>query len=192
MSKDKCTLKCRKSILCLSLVALLVLVVLVSSCNPVKPCFSPIPPSQSEEPTPTQGASDTGSIEEYRLIVDGLVDTRLALTYESLMRYPTVTDTVLLVCPGYFEETREWTGVPLATILAEAGIKPEASKVGFYASDGYYVVLPLKDLQREGVFLAYKVDGQTLPKDDGYPVRLVVEGYDGGSWVKFLERIELT
>jgi sulfane dehydrogenase subunit SoxC len=138
-----------------------------------------------------RGASNI-DITAYRLNVDGLVQTPLSLTYESLTQYPTITEDVLLVCPGVFEDERVWTGVPVTTLLAEAGIKPEASQVTFHGSDGYTSTLSLGDINQDGVFLAYKVNGQTLPKADGYPVRLVVKGKAGAFWVRCLIRIEVT
>ena len=138
-----------------------------------------------------QGVSDT-DITAYRLTVDGLVETPLILTYGSVTQYPSISEDVWLVCPGVFEDQREWTGVPVTTLLEEAGVKPEASQVTFYGSDGYTSTLSLRDTSQDGVFLAYKVDGQTLPKADGYPVRLVVKDKPGAYWVRWVVRIEVT
>jgi DMSO/TMAO reductase YedYZ molybdopterin-dependent catalytic subunit len=138
------------------------------------------------------GAAPEVNIEDYRLIVDGLVDTSLSLTYEAILDYPTVTEVVLLVCPGFFTDNAEWTGVPVTTILAEAGIKPEASEVIFYAlGSEYKVALPLNVVQQDGVFLAYTVNGQVLPAEHGYPLRLVVKGDYGYDWIKWVKRIEI-
>ena len=52
--------------------------------------------------------------------------------------------------------------------------------------------LPLEKALSEGVFLAYAVNDQILPKEHGYPLRLVVTGEYGASWVKWVERIEVT
>lgn len=73
---------------------------------------------------------------------------------------------------------------------AEGGVKPEASEVTFYAIDGYSETLSLEEAQQEGVLLAYAVNGQTLPTEHGYPLRLVVKGKYGAYWVKWMERIE--
>ena len=146
--------------------------------------------------TPVEQIHLTGSapeidIAKYRLTVDGLVDTPLSLTYDAIMQYPTVTEVVLLICPGVFADNAQWTGVPVATILAEAGIKPQASQVTFYAADQYQVTLSLDEAQRDGVFLAHTVDGQILPKEHGYPLRLVVKGEYGSNWVKWVDHIEI-
>ncbi len=140
----------------------------------------------------TTGVAPEVNIEDYRLVVDGLVETSLSLTYEAILAYPTVTEVVLLICPGFFTDNAEWTGVPVTTLLAEAGIKPEASKVTFHALGAeYQVVLPLDLVQQDGVFLAHTVNGQVLPAEHGYPLRLVVRGNYGYDWVKWVTRIEV-
>jgi len=139
------------------------------------------------------GAAPEVNIEDYRLVVDGLVETPLSLTYEVILDYPTVTEVVLLVCPGFFTDNAEWTGVPVTTLLSEAGIRPEASEVTFHAlGSEYKVVLPLDVVQQDGVFLAHTVNGQVLPAKHGYPMRLVVRGNYGYDWLKWLNRIEIS
>jgi len=136
------------------------------------------------------GSAPEIDINKYRLVVDGLVNTPLNLDYGAIMRYPTVTQVVLLICPEFFEDNAEWTGVPVSTILREAGAKPGASQVSFY-SGSYEITLPLEKVRQEGVFLAHSVDGQILPKEHGFPLRLVVQGEYGSNWVKWLDRIEI-
>ena len=59
--------------------------------------------------------------------------------------------------------------MPLTTIFDEAGLQAEATEITFYAMDTYKKTLPLDGLLREGVFLAYEVNGETIPLDHGYP-----------------------
>jgi len=139
------------------------------------------------------GAAPEVNIEGYRLVVEGLEETPLSLTYEAILAYPTATEVVLLVCPGFFTDNAEWTGVPVTTLLAEAGIRPEASEVTFHAlGSEYKVVLPLDVVQQDDVFLAHTVNGQVLPAKHGYPMRLVVRGNYGYDWIKWLNRIEIS
>jgi DMSO/TMAO reductase YedYZ molybdopterin-dependent catalytic subunit len=128
---------------------------------------------------------------KYQLLVDGLVNTPLSLGYDSVLKYPPVSEVVLLVCPGVFVDNAEWTGVPVKTLLAEAGVKPEATRVAFHAMDGFKYSLTLEEIQKDGVFLAYRVNGQILPADQGYPVRLVVKGRYGGIWLKWVDQLEV-
>jgi DMSO/TMAO reductase YedYZ molybdopterin-dependent catalytic subunit len=121
-----------------------------------------------------------------------MVENPPSLSYEDILAYPPVTEVVLLICTFTFADNAEWTGVPLSTILDEAGIKPGARKVTFYAVDGFNISLPLETARQEGVFLAYDVNGQTLPPEHGFPLRLVVKGMFGTYWVKWLDRIEVS
>jgi DMSO/TMAO reductase YedYZ molybdopterin-dependent catalytic subunit len=139
----------------------------------------------------TVQATPEKDISAFRLRVDGLVNLPLSLTYESILQYPAVTQKVELVCPGVFETNRDWTGVQLATLLQDAEVKTEASKVVFTASDGYHMALPIVEAQQEGVFVAYQVNGGTLSVDDGYPVRLVASQREGAYWVRQLVHIEV-
>jgi DMSO/TMAO reductase YedYZ molybdopterin-dependent catalytic subunit len=146
--------------------------------------------------TPVEELHRTGQpqeydIETYRLVVDGLVEKPLSLSYEDLLRRPEVTETVLLICPGFFWDNATWTGTPLSSILEEAGVSPEATRVRFVAGDGYEQTLSLEQAMADGVFLAYQVNGETLPTAHGYPLRLVARYQYGSKWVKWLERIEV-
>ena len=149
--------------------------------------------------TPVEKLHRTGSvpegvdIEQYSLIIDGKVGNPLALTYEDVLSYPAVTDVVLLICPGVFVDNAEWTGVPVATLLAEAGINPEATDVTFHDLwGGYRKTLPLEVALQDGVFLAHMVNGQVLPAEHGYPLRLVAKGRYGSDWVKWVSHIEVS
>ena len=158
--------------------------------NPATVDNSDLPVTPTEELHIT-GVAPKVDIANYRLIVDGLAETSLSLTYEALLTYPTVTEVVLLICPGVFVDNAEWTGVPVTTLLAEAHIKPEASKITFHSMDAYRVVMSLEEAQQEGVFLAHMVNGQVLPEEHGYPLRLVVRGDYGHRWGKWIERIHV-
>ena len=183
------------------------------AASPVVPAPAPAT-SDSEAPgefgvvknrpvTPTAELHTTGTpqdvdIETYRLNVDGLVDTPLSLTYQDILAYPSVTEVVLLICPGVFADNAEWTGVPVWRVLEAAGISPEATKVRFEAlpepSAGAYPetrpffnFLTLDQIKgNDSIFLAYKVNGETLPKEHGYPLRLVAKDQNGSVWVKWL------
>jgi len=145
--------------------------------------------------TPVEELHRTGSVQEYdietyRLDVDGLVENPLSLSYEDILARPQVTELVLLICPGFFWDNAEWTGTPLSLILEEAGVLPEAAKVRFI-SGSYSTTLSLEEATADGVFLAYEVNGETLPVEHGYPLRLVARHQYGSKWVKWLERIEV-
>jgi DMSO/TMAO reductase YedYZ molybdopterin-dependent catalytic subunit len=146
--------------------------------------------------TPVEELHRTGSVREYdmdiyRLVVDGLVQNPLSLSYADIQARPQVTELVLLICPGFFWDNAEWTGTPLSLILEEAGVLPEAAQVQI-VSGGYSTTLSLEQAMADGVFLAYEVNGETLPPEHGYPLRLVVRNQYGSKWVKWVEHIEVT
>jgi sulfoxide reductase catalytic subunit YedY len=146
--------------------------------------------------TPVEELHHTGQTQEcdiatYRLVVDGLVENPLSLTYDEVLSFPQVTETVLLICAGVFWDNAEWTGTPLSLILEEAGLSPDASRVQIAGGDNYRKILSLEEATADGVFLAYEVNGQTLPPEHGYPFRLVARHQYGSNWVKWVERIEV-
>ena len=160
------------------------------SANPAEVDNSNLPITRIELLNITGSAPEV-DIAQYRLTIDGLVDTKMVLDYDTLLRHPTVTEVVLLICFRSFADNAEWTGIPMTELLAEAGIKPQASELVFYALDGYKAVLSLEEVQRDGVFLAHTVNGQVLPEEHGFPLRWVVKGIYGNAWVKWVDRIEV-
>lgn len=154
--------------------------------------------AQEQEITPIEDffIMDTGGapdivIEEWTLEVTGLVENPLVLTYEDVLKFPSVTQVTRLYCmPGY-EGTGEWTGVPLKYILEKVGYKDSTVSVVFYAADDYSSSITLEEALRDDTILAYQMNGVTLPKEHGYPVRLVVPGKVGYKWVKWIVKIEL-
>jgi DMSO/TMAO reductase YedYZ molybdopterin-dependent catalytic subunit len=183
-------MKSKNKVQWMVLVIVLASIAFLSACSQEKTGLSPAVSSQAEETTPVVEARSP-QLSDYRLVVDGLVDNPLSLTYDAILQYPEVTDNLWLVCPGVFETQNEWTGVPVAIILKEARIKPEATRIKFSSSDGYSQELSAQDAQKEGVFLAYKSDGQVLSENDGYPLRLVAKDQIGAVWVKILTHIEV-
>lgn len=146
--------------------------------------------------TPIEDIHSTGrpvevDIDEYRLVIDGLVERPLSLTYQEILSRPQVSEVVLLICPGFFWDNAQWTGTPLAPLLEEAGLREGAKKVRFHALDGYQSSLSLEEALAEGVFLPYQVNGEALPSEHGFPLRLVARHQFGGKWVKWLGRIEV-
>ena len=137
------------------------------------------------------GTPSDVDITTYRLAVNGLVDNPLSLAYDEIKALPSVSEVVLLICPGVFTDNAGWTGVLVTTLLEKAGMQEKASEIVFYDGDQYQRSFALKDIARDGVFLAYNVDGQPLPKEHGFPLRLVIKGVYGNTWVKWIDRVEI-
>jgi DMSO/TMAO reductase YedYZ molybdopterin-dependent catalytic subunit len=96
--------------------------------------------------------------------------------------------------------TAEWTGTPLAPLLHEAGVAPDAVDAVFTGLDhgvergveqDYQRALPLAEALRPEALLAYEMNGAPLPPQHGYPVRLVIPGWYGMAQVKWLRSITL-
>jgi DMSO/TMAO reductase YedYZ molybdopterin-dependent catalytic subunit/rhodanese-related sulfurtransferase/glyoxylase-like metal-dependent hydrolase (beta-lactamase superfamily II) len=155
----------------------------------------------------------------WRLEVTGLVDRPLALSLRELSRMPSEARVVTLECAGNGRHwldppvngeawrlgavsTAEWTGVPLAEVLDRVGILPGAREVIFRGADRGTVEgrpgavhfersLPLDTARESQAVLAYAMNGEALPLQHGYPVRLVVPSWYGVASVKWLTTIEL-
>jgi len=164
-----------------------------SSPEEVVPRATPTPQLTSIENLGRTGTAIVVDIATYRLVVDGLVEQPLYISYDQLLAYPAVTQVPRLECPGFFVNYAEWTGPLVRTLLEQAGIRPGASKVEF--SDGseypYQATLSPEEALRDDTFLATHVYGQVLPIEHGYPVRLVVGSKLGSAWVKWLFHIEV-
>jgi DMSO/TMAO reductase YedYZ molybdopterin-dependent catalytic subunit len=156
----------------------------------------------------------------WRLDVGGLVERPIALNLRDLSRLPTETRVVTLECAGNGRytldpavdgepwrlgavSTAEWTGVPLAEVLDRVGVRPDASEVIFRGADRGIVdgradqvhferSLPLDTARQAQALLAYAMNGEPLPLQHGYPVRLVVPSWYGVASVKWLTTIELS
>lgn len=148
--------------------------------------------------------------EDYRLMINGMVDQPLVFTYADLERFPRENHVYFCECAANtgmewagaqlngaqfthgMIHNMEYTGVPLRTLLEEAG----------YDTAGKWVYVEGADASSNGrsipmekalddVLVAFKANGEALRKEHGYPVRLVVPGWEGNMWVKWIRRIEV-
>jgi DMSO/TMAO reductase YedYZ molybdopterin-dependent catalytic subunit len=115
------------------------------------------------------------------------------------MQYPATTEMATLECyfpigPRLLIGNANWTGVPLNTIIQETSPLSEAASITFHAIDGYSMgPYSLDELtQRDDILLAYGMNDQTLPPEQGYPLKLVLPGIAGYQNVRWLEHIEIT
>jgi DMSO/TMAO reductase YedYZ molybdopterin-dependent catalytic subunit len=135
------------------------------------------------------GTAQVIDLATYRLVVNGAVDQELSLSYDDLRRFPKVTATPLLNCPGFFTDTTTWSGVPIKMILDMAGVRSDAQRITMKAADGYSISLALDETLNPDNFLAYEWMGQPLPVLHGFPLRAVVPSRYGSVWVKWLVEI---
>jgi DMSO/TMAO reductase YedYZ molybdopterin-dependent catalytic subunit len=92
---------------------------------------------------------------------------------------------------GPLISTAKWTGAPLAKVLEQSGLDPNATTVVFHGTDGYTDSLPLAKATAPTTMLVWAMNGEPLPRRHGFPARVIVPGRYGIKNVKWLERIEV-
>ncbi len=155
----------------------------------------------------------------WRLNVGGLVERPLSLSLRDLVRMPSQTQFVTLECAGNGRSllsppvsgeqwnlgavsTAEWSGVPLAEVLQRAGVKAVARQVVFRGADSgkldpngkptrFERSLSVDEAHHCEGLLAYAMNGEALPVQHGYPLRLVVPGWYAVASVKWLTEIDV-
>ena len=148
--------------------------------------------------------------DSYQLMIHGLVDRPLIFTMEDLLRMPSVSEIRFIECPanGGMEwkgaqmealqfthgmiSCSEWTGVRLSTLLDYVGVKPEGKWILAEGSDasGMSRSIPMEKALDDAM-VCYAQNGEPLRPEQGYPVRLMVPGWEGNVSVKWLRRLEV-
>jgi DMSO/TMAO reductase YedYZ molybdopterin-dependent catalytic subunit len=143
----------------------------------------------------TMGTSDYEvNLSEWRLEIGGRVKKPLRLTCAEILSLPAIEKDVLLICPGFFANYGRWKGVSMKGLLERAGVEKDARHVSFSGPKGAYedeATFSVEDVLTDKVFLAYGVNGETLPKKHGFPLRVVAEGYYGSNWVKYVYKMTI-
>ena len=134
------------------------------------------------------------STADYQLVVDGLVDHPLTLSYADLLALPSTRLVRDFQCvTGWRVPKVPWTGVLLSELLDRAGVKPEGRALTFTSFDGTYTEsLTLDQARRPDVMVAYSMEDHAIGADHGGPVRLYVAPMYGYKSCKWLSRIDVT
>ena len=148
---------------------------------------------------------------QHKLVIHGLVKQPLVYTLETLSRYPTVTRTHFVECSGNsapmfsseplqvtaqalhgLASNAEWTGVLLSTLLEETGIDPKATWLLAEGADApsLHRSVPIKKALDDAMIALYQ-NGERIQPGNGYPMRLLLPGYQGNMNVKYVRRIKL-
>ena len=150
---------------------------------------------------------------EWELEVGGLVKKPKKFTIADIKNRKKKSITATLECSGNSSSTGfmgaignvKWTGTPLASLLKDCEPYKRGIEVGFFGMDTakdedrnkkeYQATfsrgLHIADAMRDDILLCYEMNGESLPKSHGAPLRLVVPGWFGIAWVKWLSRIEV-
>ena len=150
--------------------------------------------------------------DQHRLLIHGLVKRPLLFTLEALARYPMESRIAFIECGGNsaalnapqpqpanaqaihgLVSCAEWTGVRLATLLDEAGVEPAAKWVVAEGADAATMSrsVPLAKCMDDALVCLYQ-NGERVRPANGYPIRLLLPGFEGNMNVKWLRRLKLT
>jgi sulfane dehydrogenase subunit SoxC len=153
------------------------------------------------------GGVPTIDPEQHRLMLHGLVDRPMVFTMEDIRRFPSQSRIHFLECSGNPVYTKpygktasdlvgllscaEWTGVPLKLVLEEAGLRPEAKWLVAEGADAAALTrsIPIEKCLDDAM-LVYSQNGERLRPQQGYPLRLLVPGFEGNMNVKWLRRLK--
>ncbi len=154
------------------------------------------------------------SIQDHELVVHGMVERPTVFSMADLRRYPQVSRIAFLECSGNgggaysrsrmptaitcqeldgLLSTSEWTGVPLSTVLRDVGLRSGASWILAEGDDSALMArsVPLEKALDDAM-LAYGQNGEAIRPEQGYPLRLLLPGWEGNAQVKWLRRIEVS
>jgi sulfane dehydrogenase subunit SoxC len=149
---------------------------------------------------------------QHRLLLHGLVTRPLMFSVDALSRYPMTSRIYFLECSGNSNRNllpkpaqvpagalhgniacSEWTGVPLRMLLEEAGVLPQAKWLLAEGADSAHMSrsIPIEKALDDAMIALYQ-NGERLRPEQGYPVRLLLPGWEGNMSVKWLRRIKAT
>lgn len=146
----------------------------------------------------------------HRLLIHGLVERPLVFTVDDIKRFPSVSRLAFIECSGNsgsewkepgkntvqdihgLTSTSEWTGVSLAVLLREVGMKPEARWMLAEGGDAAALTrsIPIAPMLDQAL-VCYAQNGEALRPEQGYPLRLLLPGWEGNTNIKWLRRLKL-
>jgi sulfane dehydrogenase subunit SoxC len=179
-----------------------------SSRTPLQDLYGIITPSSLHYEVHHSGVPEIDP-DHHELMIHGLVEKPLIFTMADLRRFPSVSRVHFLECAGNsggeqvgrpgadpqrshgLLSCSEWTGVPLRTLLDEAGLKPSATWIVVEGADAGRLArsIPMEKAL-DDVLVAYGQNGEAIRPEQGYPVRLVVPGWEGNVNIKWLGRVQ--
>jgi DMSO/TMAO reductase YedYZ molybdopterin-dependent catalytic subunit len=140
----------------------------------------------------------TISLDSWRLTLGGMVDHPKEFTYEELISRPIFELDATIACVsnevgGKLAGNARWTGISLDDLIHEAGPSKNADQVMGFSDDGFSAGFPIAALDGRGAMLAFGMNGEVLPLENGYPARIIVPGLFGYvSATKWITQLEVT
>lgn len=130
----------------------------------------------------------------YALVIDGLVDNPLKLSYNDLLGFTQVSKLMPLNCVEGWSFAAKWTGPSLVALFDAAKVQSGAKIAIFYTADvpTGYSSLDLSYIVSKNIIIGLKLNDLTLPDDRGFPFQVVAESKYGYKWSKWITRIELS
>jgi DMSO/TMAO reductase YedYZ molybdopterin-dependent catalytic subunit len=130
----------------------------------------------------------------WRLDVGGMVDRPLRLSLDELRAMPAVSQMITLECisnrlGGDLISTSLWTGVPLAYVLQQAGMRAAAKAVHIRAADGFYESVGTADIRDPRTLLVYAMNSVPLPEAHGFPLRIYIPNRHGMKQPKWITEL---
>ena len=129
--------------------------------------------------------------DDYTLTITGLVENPVSITFAEITSMEAEERLVDLPCVEGWTESALWKGIRLAPLLERAGVLDGADNVVFSSPGGYTTSLTLEDIAQTDPLLAYGANGEMLPHEQGFPIRLVVPDRLGYKWIKWVTAIEV-
>jgi len=147
---------------------------------------------------------------QHRLLIHGMVERPMKYSVADLKRFPSISRTLFIECSGNSNEasrsaapktaqaahgltsTSEWTGVRVSTLMSAVGIKDGAAWVLAEGADGALLSrsVPIDKIM-DDAFVAYAQNGEAIRPENGYPMRLILPGWEGNINVKWLRRLKI-
>ncbi len=134
-------------------------------------------------------------LNSWNFSVKGMVENPIQFSYADIRKLPAINQMLTLECisnppDGTAISNATWTGVKLRPILERAKVKRGAKFVAMRGADGYHTVLPVEELMRQENFLPYLMNGDPLPAEHGYPLRIFIPGKYGMKQPKWITELE--
>lgn len=131
------------------------------------------------------------NLTRWTLSIYGHVESPLVFDYENFTSQQSKLEIATIRCVEGYSGTAEWRGIRVRDILNLVQVKDEAKDVIFQAWDGYSSSLTIEEATKDDVLLAFEMNGETLPVNQGFPVRVVAPGHAGYKWVMWVYEIKI-